>query len=1069
MFLEVGEFERVVNDDYFKDTSKKYYKGEVISAIEIVHIGYDHFYSIKGTCELNDEIRQAFIALTEKGKVRSHHCDCDDHKSSSACAHVGAVLLKIQQLEPRSYPFYYKNDQRAHWESIMANIREEKLIEETAMIKERSQKLLESLKQDSLLNFSLDLNQKKAHLEVTLVQDQGLFVSYRVGEDSMYVVKDLIEFLRLIDTKEKFNYGQRLNLIHDPENFDTESQKQIKFLNHLVSEQTKFELSSVDKFRSLPLSDQSMDAFFETYHEMGHTYKKFETYVSDEKLLINVDQNADGHYMLTFDDERVFYMGLKHLYYFSRDALVQYKMDSKGKAVQLLKELMALEMVLIDQDQMQDFASYVLNDLRQYIEFAGFDFENELKENPEILLYGDVDAEARICLKLEAKVQDQIIDGFTQHDIMGLKQVESVVQQYAMTIEGNIAIFDDVKDSTYDFFQLGVPQLAHYATVFISDELKKMGTPKRYSVKVGIGVAHNLLELDFESSEIPKDQLAAVLESYKLKKKFHRLKSGELITLESQELAAIDELLTTYDVDSKDIGKEGVIALPTYRMFSMENFSNDHETLKFEKNASFVSSLQSFKEPDIKDYTLPKHYTDILRDYQVEGYTWFRTLCNYGFGGILADDMGLGKTVQMITLMETMKSNDGKPSIVVCPSSILLNWHDEIQKFSKELSSLCIMGTKEERDALILKTHDYDVVITSYDYLRRDIEAFDGKDFNCIILDEAQYIKNQRTMNAQSVKKINGDYRFALSGTPIENTLAELWSIFDFLMPGYLYSYPKFVENFEKPIVRDGDVDAQNKLKQLIEPFILRRMKKDVLKELPDKIETTLKFEFNPDEKKLYQAHLASVNESIHKEGGEAPNSIAILAMLTRLRQICTEPRVLFDNIANASSKMLGALDLIETLRENKQKVLLFSSFTSVLDLMASELDARNISYFMLTGATDREERRNRVQQFQNDDTEVFLISLKAGGTGINLTSAQAVIHFDPWWNVSAQNQATDRAYRIGQNNNVQVFKLIMKDSVEEKIIELQEKKQDLFETFVENNEGSITKMSKSDIVALFE
>ena len=209
------------------------------------------------------------------------------------------------------------------------------------------------------------------------------------------------------------------------------------------------------------------------------------------------------------------------------------------------------------------------------------------------------------------------------------------------------------------------------------------------------------------------------------------------------------------------------------------------------------------------------------------------------------------------------------------------------------------------------------------------------------------------------------------------------------------------------------------------------------------------------------------VNDQL--SGSDSQNSIEVLAMLTRLRQICNEPRVLFENIPNASSKMLGALDLIETLRENKQKILLFSSFTTVLDLMANELDQRGISYTMLTGQTSREDRRHRVNDFQTDDTEVFLISLKAGGTGINLTSAQAVIHFDPWWNVSAQNQATDRAYRIGQKNNVQVFKLIMKDSVEEKIIELQEQKQDLFDAFVENNQGSITKMSRSDIIALFQ
>ena len=362
------------------------------------------------------------------------------------------------------------------------------------------------------------------------------------------------------------------------------------------------------------------------------------------------------------------------------------------------------------------------------------------------------------------------------------------------------------------------------------------------------------------------------------------------------------------------------------------------------------------------------------------------------------------------------------------------------------------------------------MLITTYDYMRRDANLYDGYQFENIILDEAQYIKNPKTKNAITVKSLKAKHRFALTGTPIENSLAELWSIFDFLMPEYLYSYHYFKTNYETPIVKNHDENKQQELKKLITPFILRRNKKDVLTELPEKIEKTLSIEFNEEENKLYLANLIQVNKKLQEQlNYDNVDRIAILAMLTRLRQICCEPRIIYDNISNISSKLSGCLDLIRNFLGNNQKVLLFSSFTSVLDLIAKELEKESITYYQLTGDTKKEERHRLVNQFQNDDTTVFLISLKAGGTGLNLTAAEAVIHFDPWWNMSAQNQATDRAYRIGQENVVTVYKLVMKDSVEEKILELQNKKKNLADSFVENNEGSITTMSTNDIIELFK
>ena len=407
---------------------------------------------------------------------------------------------------------------------------------------------------------------------------------------------------------------------------------------------------------------------------------------------------------------------------------------------------------------------------------------------------------------------------------------------------------------------------------------------------------------------------------------------------------------------------------------------------------------------------------------------------------------------------------------IICPASLIYNWEDEIAKFSKTLNCISITGAKAKRTLGIQNYRDYDLLITSYDYLRRDVDLYQDHEFECIILDEAQNIKNQKTKNAQFVKRLKANHRIALSGTPIENSLAELWSIFDFLMPGYLYSYHYFKQEYEIPITLDEDEKTTKRLRNLVNPFILRRTKKEVLKELPDKVDHKYMLEFSVSEKKLYLANLAMVNKEMQAKMKEVHfDRIAILAMLTKLRQICCDARLVYDNIKEPSTKINATISLIKTLTENNKKILLFSAFTSLLDLVSNQLDKEQISYYMLTGSTNKEERRKLVNNFNEDDTRVFLISLKAGGTGLNLTSAEAVIHIDPWWNLSAQNQATDRAHRIGQNANVQVYRMIMKDSIEEKILKMQERKANLADSFVEGNDGSLSKMSKEEILDLFK
>lgn len=428
----------------------------------------------------------------------------------------------------------------------------------------------------------------------------------------------------------------------------------------------------------------------------------------------------------------------------------------------------------------------------------------------------------------------------------------------------------------------------------------------------------------------------------------------------------------------------------------------------------------------------------------------------------------------MESYIENCKENK-KPIMVVCPSSLSLNWFAEIEKFAGNIKGIVIRGSATTRKEQIKNIQNYDVVITSYDLLKRDIEVYNESDyeFRYLIADEAQYMKNSNTQNAKAIKQIRARTKYALTGTPIENSLSELWSIFDFLMPGYLFSYKKFKENYEMPIIKNEDTERMNKLRMLIEPFVLRRTKKQVLTELPDKIVTVLNNEMEDEQQKVYLTYLAQakseLNDMISTNGFEN-SQIQILSALTRLRQICCHPSLFLDNYKGESSKLNQCIEIIKDAISSGHKILLFSTYTSMFEIIEKNLRKEEIQYFKLTGQTKVDRRIELVDEFnKNENIKVFLISLKAGGTGLNLTGADMVIHYDPWWNLSAENQATDRAYRIGQKNNVQVYKLITKNSIEEKIFDLQEKKAKLIDNVLDTKTSFINKLSKEDIMKLFE
>lgn len=522
----------------------------------------------------------------------------------------------------------------------------------------------------------------------------------------------------------------------------------------------------------------------------------------------------------------------------------------------------------------------------------------------------------------------------------------------------------------------------------------------------------------------------------------------------------------------------GKLNIPMYRGLYLEELLKKVNIDSISKDSNYRKLVSEISKKEFElEKELPKNLNANLRSYQKLGYNWLKGLEDYNLGGILADDMGLGKTLQMLAVIESYKEskNNIKPSIVVCPSSLTINWRNEAKKFASSLKVQVIHGNSEERNNQIDKILEYDLIITSYDSLKRDIEKYKEKnyEFKYIIADEAQYIKNNNTQNAKAIKEISAETKYALTGTPIENSLSELWSIFDFIMPGYLFSYRKFKELYETPIMKQEDSNVMNRLKMLISPFVLRRTKKEVLTELPDKTISVLNNEMQDEQLDIYLSYLSQAKQEAMDEinsNGFEKSQIKILALLMRLRQICCHPSLFIENYNGKSSKLEQCIEILKDAISSGHKILLFSGYTSMFEIIEKELNKEGINYFKLTGKTKIGDRIEMVDEFnRNSDIKVFLISLKAGGTGLNLTGADMVIHYDPWWNLSAENQATDRTYRIGQKKNVQVYKLITKNSIEERIYELQQKKAKLMDNMLSTKETFISKLSKDEIMELFK
>lgn len=565
------------------------------------------------------------------------------------------------------------------------------------------------------------------------------------------------------------------------------------------------------------------------------------------------------------------------------------------------------------------------------------------------------------------------------------------------------------------------------------------------SINIELYERNGSVVLSYSIDDIEEDELKEVLRSYKANNKAYKIGSKGFLDFEDEEVRSFFNLLDVLNSDKNiieiDKNKE------SYLNVILENTS-----VNINKGSEFLEDIKNrFSNLDKKERKVSKSFKGKLRTYQEEGFKWFKSLSELEFGGILADEMGLGKTIQTIAFLSSEKN---KKTLIVAPTSLIYNWDNEFKKFAPDLK----VGIFHSGDVLIDELKECEIILTTYGLVRNHIEGFKKLEFDYCIIDEAQNIKNFLGKSTTAVKEIKSKVRFALTGTPIENNLLELWSIFDFIMPGYLFSRKYFEEKF----IEKEDMET---LRLLVKPFMLRRTKLEVVKELPDKIEKNMLISMTSEQKNIYKKYVSDVKKKIKENKG---SKIEVFSYLTRLRQVCLDPSILFEEYTGGSGKLNAALELIEKQSKEGGKILLFSQFTSVLKKIEPILKERYIEYLYLDGATNSKERVNLVDEFnRNDNIKVFLISLKAGGTGLNLTAANFVIHFDPWWNPAVEAQATDRAHRIGQKNVVEVIKLIAKGTIEEHILQLQESKKQLVNEIITDDFKDVQSLDKLTIEEL--
>lgn len=928
------------------------------------------------------------------------------------------------------------------------------------------------------------------------------YLYFNVSKERHYIVRDVRQLITAIRDNQPVSYGKQLSFVHSINAFSEESRRLADFLvtySEMLSSSYEWKYLPANMVkRGLFLTPLLMDRFADHCFKEADSRvtvdidgKVFEAKVYKEspQLKVTVKKRRDFGYSIFLNTPISFIKGSRQIYVIAEESLYICPPDYSRSMRDFFDAILSApegELMVAAQDMPAVCAS-LMSVLRRYTEVEELCDLSEFNPPPlKTSFYLDLDEDGRVCGRMEFDYGGRIHGAFCpKHasralDIRSEGQMEFLVRPFFSQVsnQGILMLSVENEEKLYGLVTKGLPLFSRYMEVYASESILKMKAKSQSTASVGVGVKleSGLLRLSFQLGELDMSELKGLLESYRLAKRYHRLKDGSFVDLEGEGLGDLSRLMDGLGLSEGDVAM-GEVTLPEYRALYLDTLLKESSALTYDRNRRFKELVRDIKNVEDGDFPIPEGLKDVLRGYQKTGYYWMRTLAAHGLGGILADDMGLGKTLQVIALLcsgHVDGAGNKELSLVVCPSSLVLNWEHEIKRFAPELRVAAIYGSTEQRIAVLDENgsgEPLDIMVTSYDLLKRDIRQYAAKKFKYLIADEAQYMKNQHTQNAKAVKVLKARHRFALTGTPIENTLAELWSIFDFLMPGYLYTYNRFRRDFESPIIRQKSLSQEplGTLHKMVAPFMLRRMKKEVLKELPEKTETILSVPLEGEQEKLYKANLAILKQQLADSSWDVSEQrFEILAAITRLRQLCCHPALVYENYAEYSAKLELCMELVENAISSGHRILIFSQFTSMLEILEKNLREKEVNCLSLTGQTPSPTRLELVNRFNEGTIPVFLISLKAGGTGLNLTGADMVIHFDPWWNVSAENQASDRAYRMGQSRNVQIYKLIAADTIEERIVGMQAQKADLAEMVVEKTDNPLPKLTAEELKKLF-
>lgn len=946
--------------------------------------------------------------------------------------------------------------------------------------------------------------------------ENGMFACFRTGAGKLYKVKNLREFTKAVKSGGQMLFGSKTVLTLGREHVLPDSLKWLDFIDdYLRDEDYQIEKYSVrsgygsyysqdysptkDK---IELSGSILDNFFETAlgdrialtdKSLG-TREKTNVLLEDGDVAIslrisaNIDSKGVLDGIIITGDVPYMMNGIRHRYFIAGNALNRISEErSEALGIVLDAEHGGYIRILLGRGHLSEFYRKVLPALREIVEIET-DPETEaavatiLPPEPEFVTYFDVDSGNLIgrcdvyydnaCCSLTDVWEDGSTESYRNWEEE--QAMRKLLMNYFTSYDPNYRILFAKKnpDLTFDLLDRGIPAIMQRSEVRMTDRFKALKIRNRSKFDIGLSVESSLLDLSVTSTDLSPDELLDILFSYRKKKRYVTLKNGDFFRIdENESIARLSEMMDALHISPKEF-VSGKTHIPAYRALYLDRMLESTQDIYATRDTHFKSLIKEFKTIEDADFEVPPTLKGTLRKYQTVGYRWLRTLDGHNFGGILADDMGLGKTLQVISVLLADKNENPDQkhtSLVVTPASLVYNWKEEIGAFAESLNVALVAGTSKERAAVIADWEEPDVLVTSYDLLKRDIAEYEGKTFRFLIADEAQYIKNRATAAAKSLKLVRAETKFALTGTPIENRLGELWSIFDYLMPGLLYSYEQFRQEFEVPIVKEENQEAMEQLRKMVTPFILRRKKEEVLKDLPDKLEEVRFARMESKQQKLYDGQVVRMRKKLQtsNESDFRKGKIEILSELMHIRQICCDPSLMFEDYDGASAKREMCMELVESLIDGGHRALIFSQFAKMLEKLEEDLKDRGIEYYKITGSTPKEKRVAMVKAFNEGNVPLFLISLKAGGTGLNLIGADVVIHYDPWWNLAVQEQATDRAHRIGQTKVVNVYKLIVKGTIEEKIMEMQKAKRKLADDILQAEGVASAAISREELLEL--